>query len=281
MATIPSLASYNVNPSPLTVGQGAYGAVPGPIGLPPSTYSQVGDVLPSLDQLTSQAGNVVGSQLAGQVPSGTIGQIQDAAAAFGVGSGMPGSGLSANLGAETLGLDAMKLQQQGLQNYQSLIPSIGSTMLSPNLVSGIAQQNALLGAAPDPGQAANVLTSLANPKGGGGITIGGGGGGGAKTVPGVTTNNPQLAAQQGLPLTGATGTPAPTTGSGTDAAGQSAVDLQSLLSYLSGNNTGAGTPTTTGTGDDFTNSLDAILAGFNNLGPGASDYGASDSGANP
>lgn len=276
MATIPSLASYNVNPSPLTVGQGAYGAVPGPIGLPPSTYSQVGDVLPSLDQLTSQAGNVVGSQLAGQVPSGTIGQIQDAAAAFGVRSGMPGSGLQANLGAENLGLSAMQLQQQGLQNYQSLIPSIGSTMLSPNLVSGIAQQNALLGAAPDPSQAAAILTSLANPRGGGGITIGGGASGGAKTVPGVTTTNPAIAAQQGLPLTSTTGTPATdtTTNSTTDAAGQSAVDLQSWLNYLRGNNTGAGTPTTTGTGDDFTNSLDAILAGFNNLGPGASDSGA-------
>lgn len=173
MATIPTLANYNLNPASQS-GSGAYGSVPGALGLPPSTYSQVGSVLPSLPTLTDKAGQVVGSELAGELPSGTIGATQDAAAAFGVGAGMPGSGVQANMGAESLGLSALQLQQMGLQNFQSLIPTIGSTMLSPDLINSIAGQNALYGAAPDPASAADVLTKLA---GGGtsGLSISGAG----------------------------------------------------------------------------------------------------------
>ncbi len=219
MATIPTLANYNIAPQPQMGSGSAYGAVPGPVGLPPSTYSQISDVMPGLNQLTGQAGQVVGSELAGQLPSGTIGSIQDAAAAFGVTSGMPGSGLQRNMGLESLGLSALQMQQQGLQNYQSLIPTIGSTMLSPDLISNIASQNALYAAAPDPTMAASTLTKLAGG-GGGGITIGGGGG--TKTVPGTTWSpaNPNAPNPYGttMPITptGGTGTQSGTSSYGND-----------------------------------------------------------------
>jgi hypothetical protein len=205
MAAIPTLPNYNINPPPQT-GQGDYGSVPGAIGLPPSTYSQVGGVLPNLPGLTATAGNVVGSDLAGQLPGGTIGQIQDAAAVFGVGSGMPGSGLQANRGAETLGLSAWQLQQQGLQNYQSLIPTIGSTLLSPDLISNIAMQNAVYGAAPDPQAAASTLEELAGGGGNGrpGLSIGGGGGT-KSAVSLVTPVSPAAAATPGTTTGTATG----------------------------------------------------------------------------
>lgn len=208
MATIPSLANYNINPQPQFGSGSAYGAVPGAIGLPPSTYSQVGGVLPNLNQLTGQTGEIIGSELAGQLPSGTIGSFQDAAAAFGVSSGMPGSGLQKNMGLESLGLSALQMQQTGLKDYQSILSSLGSTQLDPSLISNIAAQNAMYAAAPDPSAAADILTKLAGG-GGGGMTLGGGGG--AKTTPVAGTPAGQIAAQGYTPYlsggsAGSTGT---------------------------------------------------------------------------
>ena len=66
MATVPTLANYNANPWAQS-GAGTYGAVPGAIGIPPSIYSQVGAAMPNLSGLTSQAGNVIGSEMSGGV----------------------------------------------------------------------------------------------------------------------------------------------------------------------------------------------------------------------
>jgi hypothetical protein len=279
MPTIPSLANYNINPAPQFGSGAAAGAVPGPLGLPPSIYSQVGGVLPNLPTLTGQAGQVVGSELAGQLPSGTIGAIQDAAASFGVQSGMPGSGFQKNYGLESLGLSALQLQQTGLKDYQNILAGLGSTQLSPNLINDIALQNAIMAAAPDPTAAAGTMEKLA-AGGGGGISYGGGGPKSMSAVPSAAQNMGVVGTYGAT--TGATGT-ATTPGS----------PYQSDPWYYAGQvgpghapANGVGLPgfgTDTATGGDATgfdqNYYDFLVSGgldptyFMDVGAGSSDSG--------
>ena len=161
-ASVPSLAPYNVNPSPQG-GTGPYGAVPAPIDLPPSQYQQASTVLPGLPQLTAQAGGVVQSQLQGQLSPDVLNQIKNQSAVWGQNSGMPGSGLGNNLSLASLGLTSLGEQQSGLQNYQNLLTGLGSQLLNPSLESDIASRNANLAAAPDPAAAALTMQDLLNP----------------------------------------------------------------------------------------------------------------------
>lgn len=160
MATaFPSLSSYGLNPG-AQFGAGTYGAVPGPIGTPPSVFSQVSDVIPQLSSLTGQTGTVIGSELAGQVPTDVQNQIKNAAATWGIQSGMPGSGAADNFSLESLGLTSLQEQQAGLGNYLKTLTGVGSTMLQPSLVADIAARNATMAAAPNPAMAAQKLISL-------------------------------------------------------------------------------------------------------------------------
>lgn len=157
MATLPSISSnFNVSPGARS-GQGPYGAVPGSVGLPASTYSQTGGVLTSLPQLTSQAGAVTGAELNGQISPGTSNFLQQKAAQFGVSMGMPGfsndSFNSHNL-VRSLGLNSEALSQQGVQDYRGILGSIAQTQLSPELQNEVATQNSVWNSAPDPGAAA-------------------------------------------------------------------------------------------------------------------------------
>lgn len=153
MPTLPQLnPSFTLNPQP-QVGGGAFGRVPGAIGAPPSTYTQVGNVLPGLPNLTKTAGSVVGDELSGKLSQGTVNFLQDKAAQFGVTMGLPGmggGGFASNQFLRNLGLTSEQLSQQGLQSYNQLLPTLASTQLQPGLEFEIAQQNALNAAAPDP-----------------------------------------------------------------------------------------------------------------------------------
>ncbi len=160
MATVPTLANYNANPWAQS-GAGTYGAVPGAIGIPPSIYSQVGAAMPNLSGLTSQAGNVIGSEMSGQVPTDVMQQIQNAGATWGMQTGMPGSGLANDFSLENLGLTSLQEQQAGLGNYLKTLTGVGSTMQSPQLMAEIAARNATMAAAPNPGAAAQHLENLA------------------------------------------------------------------------------------------------------------------------
>jgi hypothetical protein len=146
----PNLTQYNVTPTAGTGSGTAYGKVPGATDIPPSTYAQLSSVIPGLSNLTGTAASTIGSELAGTVPTDVIKNIQDQAAAWGVSSGMPGSGLAQNLALRNLGLTSLSQQQAGLTNYGSLTSNLASEMLSPSLLTSLSQSNAALAAAPDP-----------------------------------------------------------------------------------------------------------------------------------
>lgn len=153
--TIPNPA-FNINPAPQG-GQGAFGKVPGPIGLPP-VLQNLASVYPNLSGTTAQTSQNILGQLRGELSPETIANIEDEAARFGVHSGMPGSGLAFNRLAKNIGLSSQGLQQQGIQNFLGALPTVSKTMtVSPELQSEIAARNALFGSAPDPSQAAAEL----------------------------------------------------------------------------------------------------------------------------
>lgn len=141
----------------------------------PSPFSDLSSVYPNLSQTNAQVSSDVLSRLKGQLSPETINAIQDNAARFGVQSGMPGSGLQRNLTLRDLGLQTEALQQQGLQDYASIVPTISQTQtLRPESQFEFNLQNAVNRAAPDPGAAATYaqglfdkyLQSLRSPAGG-------------------------------------------------------------------------------------------------------------------
>ncbi len=190
--------NYNVRP-PTQSGVGASGTVPGAIDLP-NPYQDLQRHLPNLGPLNNAAGSDILANLQGQLSPETMARIQDASAAFGISSGMPGSGLQRSRTARDLGLATEDLQAKGLQQYNQTIPTISSTQtVSPALQADIASRNATFAAAPNPAAATSHAEDLFNAylqrmgggqqgpwygnRFGGGYTIGGsaGGGGGGFT----------------------------------------------------------------------------------------------------
>lgn len=150
---------FNYTPAP-TVGRGAFGAVPGQVGVPDPAKDLAAQI-PGLAQLNQTAANNVLTQLRGELSPSTVQAIQEGAASWGVQSGMPGSGLQVNRGLRDLGLSSEALQQQGQQNYGALTSAVANTQTaSPELQANIAIQNAINAAAPDPSQAALYSQSL-------------------------------------------------------------------------------------------------------------------------
>lgn len=175
--------TFNVSPAPRT-GQGPFGLVPGNVGVP-TPAADLGTQYPNLSGTNATISGNILAGLEGQLSPGTIAALQDANAAWGVSSGMPGSGLVRNRGARNLGLTAEQLQAQALQQYNQTIPTISRTQtVSPELQSEIAQWNAIMNAAPDPAQAQNYaqglfaayMQALGGGRGPGGGTGGRGGG---------------------------------------------------------------------------------------------------------
>lgn len=133
---------FTLYPQPHT-GQGAFGLVPGPLGVP----GPYGDIDPAL------VSGAVSSHLEGVLSPEEQAAIQDAGARFGVTSGMPGSGLARNRTVRDIGLATGQRQAQGLSEYNALVPGAA-------FKNEIASQNALNAAAPDPAQAASYAKSL-------------------------------------------------------------------------------------------------------------------------
>lgn len=152
-------SGYNVTPSPYGYS-GTFGGVPGVIGVP-NPYQDLSGVYPNLSGTNAAASTALLSELEGQVSPETQALIQDKSAAFGVSSGMPLSGLSRNQFARNLGLTSEQLQQQGIAQYGSLIPSVSGTQtVNPALQAEIASRNATNLAAPIPAQAQSYAQSL-------------------------------------------------------------------------------------------------------------------------
>lgn len=170
---------------------GAYGTIPAAIPTPTSLWQQT-QAIPGMSGLTSSATGAIGNQLAGIIDPATSNMLKNSAAAWGVSSGMPGSGAATNFDLESLGLTSMGEQQKGLGNYMNFLGASGQQQMSPDLQSSIAQWNSTMAAAPDPEQSAKALEDLfkkyMNPAGGTGargysISGGSGGSGGARTTP--------------------------------------------------------------------------------------------------
>lgn len=141
-------------------GGDAYGSVPAAISPPPSTYQQLMDIVPRAAGLAGQDASLIGQQMSGVMPADVTNQVKNYGAMWGVGSGMPGSGMSQNLTLTDLGLTSMQEQQTGQSNYLNFISGLGSQMNSPEMLTGIAENNATMAAAPNPTAAANNEQSL-------------------------------------------------------------------------------------------------------------------------
>jgi hypothetical protein len=151
---------FNINPGPQT-GNGAYGRVPGQISLPPNIYSQLSGALPNFAGLTSGASDIIGSEQSGTLSQNTMNALKNAAAQFGVSSGMgPGSGLEQNKFFGNIAGWSENRQRQGLQDFNSLVGAISPTLTSPQLAASVAERNATMAAAPDPEAAAKEQLAL-------------------------------------------------------------------------------------------------------------------------
>lgn len=149
------LPNYNINPK-AQAGQGAYGKVPGTIGLPADTFTQVNQAVPAATKTATGAANVINSEVAGQVTPETQNLLQNKAAERGVAGGVQGSDFSTHNFLQSLGLDAQALQHTGVSDYLSFLTGVGQAQTDPNLAVNVATQNALDSAAPDPQAAAEA-----------------------------------------------------------------------------------------------------------------------------
>lgn len=147
---------FTLNPA-TQPGVGPYGTVPGPIAKPPSLYQGAQSIYPGLANLTTAAGGNIAHELAGDFSPQTENALWDTANRFGVASGMPGAGLWSNRFMGNVAGAKEKLQQQGQQDYNSLLGSLAHTTDDPNLLAQIAARNATMASAPNPEQAAAAL----------------------------------------------------------------------------------------------------------------------------
>lgn len=151
-----------------TFGGGSpFGSIPTPTAVPNPAAALAGQI-PTLPGLNKQASGVIGSELMGQLSPDTRRAIADAGAAFAVGNGMPGTNaltgtLANNRTAATIGQTSQQLQHQGLQDYNSFIPTVSKTQtVDPALQADVQFQNAVNAAAPNPAAAQSYAESLFN-----------------------------------------------------------------------------------------------------------------------
>lgn len=153
----------NATTSPGTqTGSGTYGAVAGATATP-NVYGDLASVYPNLGKTQGTASGNILSELQGNLSSGTINAIQDAAARFGINSGMGSSGLSHNLSLRDLGLTSENVQQQGLTDFNNLLGTVSKTeTVSPETQIALSQSNNALAAQANPQDATNYALSLYN-----------------------------------------------------------------------------------------------------------------------
>jgi hypothetical protein len=144
---------FNIN-APPRAGQGPYGSVPGAIGLPP-VYNDVAGVFPGLAGNVAGASRNIANELAGELDPQTIAMLQNTAAQFGIGKGVPLSPFSGASGLRHLADTVEGQRRKGIEDLNSTLPTIAKTLtVDPNLQAEIANRNATLNAAPDPAAAA-------------------------------------------------------------------------------------------------------------------------------
>lgn len=143
---------YNITPGP-QAGQGAYGAVPGAIGIPPDYWTQMQSIYPVTPQ-AQQASRIIGSQMAGELSPEEIATYQRLGAQFGAGITGGPTQFSGRQGLLSVGRKVSDVQQQGILNYEAMLKALSGTLTPQELAAQIANRNATMAAAPDPQQAA-------------------------------------------------------------------------------------------------------------------------------
>lgn len=131
-------------------GVGAYGQIPNQIGIPPSRYQQATTTDPGLAGNTQAASSFLNSELLGQLSPASKQILQDKSASWGVGAGIPGSGLNQDAWDTSKVAATMGLQQHGLNDLGNYASWLGGLQTDPNLAATIASHNAQLAASPDP-----------------------------------------------------------------------------------------------------------------------------------
>lgn len=153
--------AFSLNPSPQR-GQGAYGAVPGALGIPASRFDQVSGVLNTRAASPLISENLL-RDLGGDID---IESLQNEAARFGVATGMPmtgggtGPSFTGVRGLNRTEQELRNIRRQGLSDYLQAIQGVGALQTDPNLASQIATQNAVWASAPNPQAAAEEQMRL-------------------------------------------------------------------------------------------------------------------------
>ena len=147
--------AYVLSPTP-TSGTGA-GLVPGQLGLP-TPAADLATQIPGLAGINKTMSGDIMSQLQGELSPGTLNALKTNSAQWGVGSGMPGSGLNFNnLMGNIAGFSEGQVAK-GEAAYSPFVGAVSGTQtVSPELQTTIAQQNALNAAAPSPSYAEQLF----------------------------------------------------------------------------------------------------------------------------
>jgi hypothetical protein len=153
-------------------------------------YQQVQEIDPSLPNLTGKVSSNISSYLSGQLPTDVLDEIRNSGAAWGVKSGMPGSGAANNVTLESLGLNSLDLMEKGQGDYMNFLTGVGSTTMP--VQEQMTAANAA--AAPNPAAAGlfdlgvGTIGSILGMVGGGGAAGGMGGSGGMAYAPTAGTD---------------------------------------------------------------------------------------------
>lgn len=164
--------------------------------------------LPGYQDLLGKASSNAQSLLSGQVPQDVINQLTQSAAERGIAMGSPGSPNANSALLSALGQTSLGLEQQGLQNFQTLegmTPQaapmdLSRFMVTPQQQQDVATQQAISRAAPDP--ASSALTGLGAAQAG--VNAGRAGGAAAPAMPTMPTM-PAMPSGGGLSLPGGSG----------------------------------------------------------------------------
>jgi hypothetical protein len=132
------------------IGSSATGSKLQEIPVPPSRYQQATTTYSGLPHMTGVAGNVISSQMAGQLSPAQMAQLQDQNAQWGVQSGMPMSGASQNRWDTSRVNATGALQNLGLQNFGNFQSGLEAGMNDPELLADISQWNDVVRNSPDP-----------------------------------------------------------------------------------------------------------------------------------
>lgn len=141
-----------------------FGTAPAQIKAPPSIYDQLKENVPNYAGMQAGAQGNINSELSGNLSTGTQNFLRDKAAAMGISLGQPG-GTAGNTITnqkllQSLGLTSEGLAHEGVADYNQMSNTDASQQQNPELLSSIAEQNAVNAAAPNPAAAQSYAQNL-------------------------------------------------------------------------------------------------------------------------